>query len=86
MQGVLLSFPVTPREIWPNPERAVDETSADLLDLELSVEIDDAQLGHRKRFASEIERGVRQPGDGENLHAPTLDATRLDIHCGSDLR
>ncbi len=48
--------------------------------------IDDAQLGHRKRFASEIERGVRQPGDGENLHAPTLDATRLDIHCGSDLR
>ncbi|MNV87347.1 hypothetical protein D3C71_1814640 [compost metagenome] len=33
----------------------------------------DAQLGHREGLAGEVEGGVGQPGDGENLHTPTFE-------------
>jgi hypothetical protein len=46
----------------------------------------DAQFGHRKRFAGEVERGVRKPGNRENLHAPTRNGADVLVHGGSDLR
>ncbi|MNN19652.1 hypothetical protein D3C81_1329020 [compost metagenome] len=44
------------------------------------------ELGDRECFAGEIERGVGEPGDREDLHAPTLDGADVLVHCGSDLR
>ncbi|MNP35360.1 hypothetical protein D3C76_1286880 [compost metagenome] len=46
----------------------------------------DAELGHGKCFAGEVESGVGKPGDREDLHAPTFEGADMLVHCGSDLR
>jgi len=46
----------------------------------------DPQFCHGKGFAGEVERGVSEPGDREDLHAPTLDGADVLVHGDSDLR
>ncbi|MNR36131.1 hypothetical protein D3C85_1540260 [compost metagenome] len=42
----------------------------------------DPQFGHGKGFAGEIERGISEPGDHEDLHAPTFETADRVVHSG----